>query len=175
MRKLIIGIGLFFGILFFAAMAGLIVGQFLPEEHEVSLSAEFGISPDSLWSILTNYESYPDWRIDLHRVDLLSDEDGLKHWQEFDQSKMDLTYTEVIVDRPTLLIIKIVDHDIPFGGTWKMEFSSVAAGCMLKITEKGTIESGFFRFIATYIFGFDSTIRSFINMLKLYLGEEEIN
>ena len=175
MRKLIIGIGLFFGILFTVAMLALIIGQFLPAEHEVSLSAEFEQPPDKLWNILTNYKGYPEWRIDLHRVDLLSNMNGLHRWQEFDQSKMDLTYVEVKVEKPRLLIIKIVDQNISFGGTWKMELSPTSNGCLLKVTETGTIESGFFRFIATYIFGFDSTIRSFINMLKVHLGETEIS
>ena len=175
MRKLIIGIGLFFGILFSAAMLAMIIGQFLPEEHEATLSTEFEQPPAKLWSILTNYASYPDWRIDLHRVDLLSDMDGLHRWREFDQSKMDLTYTEVKVEKPRLLIIKIADENISFGGTWKMELTPSIKGCHLKVTETGTIDSGFFRFIATYIFGFDSTIRSFVNMLKVHLGEMEIS
>ena len=174
MRKFIIGIGLFIGIVFLSLMMMMIIGQFLPAEHEVSLTADFDLPADSLWSILTSYESYPDWRIDLHRVEVLPDSIGLHRWREFDQSKMNLTYTEVEVNKPLLLTIKIVDQNIPFGGTWKMELNSLNTKSQLKITETGSIESGFFRFIATYLFGFDSTIRSFINMLKAHLGEASI-
>ena len=119
-----------------------IVGCFLPVHHQASRSAEFSKTPGNLWPLIADPAAYGNW------------------WKGADVK------TAVIESSPpSRLVTKIVD-ETAFGGTWTFEIAPTETGSRLTITEKGEIYNVIFRALAKYVFGYTSTMDSFLEALS---------
>lgn len=126
------------------ALVGIIalIGFFLPVNHEASRTAELNTPPEAIWPLIADPRSYGKW------------------WKGADVK------TEVIESAPpSKLVTKIVD-ETAFGGTWTFEIAPTAAGSRLTITERGEIYNVLFRALAKYVFGYTSTMDSFLEALS---------
>ena len=74
------------------------------------------------------------------------------------------------MDAPRVLVTRIAEAGLPFGGTWTYDISPEAAGARLTITENGEIYNTFFRFMARFILGYQGTMRSYMTALEKRLG-----
>ena len=64
---------------------------------------------------------------------------------------------------PSRFVTKIDDASQPFGGTWTFEIVPVSEGrTRLTITERGEIYNPIFRALARFVFGYTSTMDSFL-------------
>ena len=129
------------------AIVGVIalVGYVLPVRHEASRSAEFKKSPSQVFALIENPAAYHEW------------------WEGADVK------SEVIErDPPRKLVTRIVG-ETQFGGTWTFEVAPTTAGSRLAITERGEIYNVIFRALAKYVFGYTSTMDSFLEAAKLKL------
>ncbi len=61
-----------------------------------------------------------------------------------------------------LLVVRIADLDLPFGGTWTYEIAPVAGGSTLTITEDGEIYNPIFRVMSRFVFGYESTMAAYL-------------
>ena len=123
-----------------------LVGYFLPVNHEASRSADFDRTPSELWTLIADPTSYGNW------------------WKGADVK------TAVVESQPpSRLVTKIVD-ETQFGGTWTFEISPTPTGSRLTITERGEIYNVVFRTLSRYVFGFKSTMDSFLVALKQKLN-----
>ena len=80
----------------------------------------------------------------------------------------------LVVERmepPRLLVGRIADPGLPFGGTWTYEIVPVSDGSRLRITEDGEIYNPIFRFMARFIFGYEGTIRGYMASLQKRLAQ----
>jgi len=122
------------------ALAGVValVGWMLPIKHEASRSAEFSRPPDMVYDLVSNLDSYPAW------------------WPG-NAAKV------AVVERspPSRLVTQIVG-ETAFGGQWVMEIVATAHGSRLTITERGEIYNPIFRALAKFVFGYTSTMESFL-------------
>jgi hypothetical protein len=79
-------------------------------------------------------------------------------------------------DPPRKLVGKIADpqRKLPFGGTWTyvIEPSGDGNGCTLTITEDGEIYPPPFRVMAKYVFGYTSTMESYLKALSNKFGQD---
>jgi uncharacterized protein YndB with AHSA1/START domain len=150
------------------AVAGAIaalIGSRLPRAHRASVERRLPGSPDVLWRTLTDIDRFPSWRRDLKRVTRLPDRDGKPVWvEEGRNGKMTLAFERM--EPPRLLVTRIADPDLPFGGTWTTEIMPAAGGTRLRITEDGEIYNPLFRFMARFIFGYDGTINGYLSALE---------
>lgn len=131
------------------AVVGIValVGFFVPVNHEASRSAEFNKPPADLWPLIADPASYGDW------------------WKGADVK------TEVIESTPPSKLVTKIVGETAFGGTWTFDMAPVAtSGSRLTITERGEIYNVIFRSLAKYVFGYTSTMDSFIEALKLKLS-----
>jgi hypothetical protein len=65
--------------------------------------------------------------------------------------------------RPSRFVTKIDDPAQPFGGTWTFEIEPrTGGGARLTITERGEIYNPIFRALARFVFGYTSTMESFL-------------
>ena len=119
-----------------------LVGFFLPVSHEASQRAEFSKPPDAVWALIADPNKYREW------------------WSGADVKT-------VIVESapPSKLVTKIVD-ETQFGGTWTFEIAPTPTGSRLTITERGEIYNVVFRALAKYVFGYTSTMDSFLEAAK---------
>ena len=141
--------------------AAMLIGWLLPETHRASRQATFQTSPETVWALITNVEGFPSWRSDLTSVQRLPERDGRPVWIE-EGSNGRITLAVERSEAPRLLVTRIADPDLPFGGTWTYEISPAAGGSTLTITEDGVIYNPFFRVMARFVFGYESTLAAYL-------------
>ena len=119
-----------------------VIGYFLPVAHEASRSADFNKSPDQVFALIADPNSYKSWW------------DGAEVKTE-------------IVERvpPAKLVTKIVG-ETQFGGTWTFEVVPTPSGSRLTITERGEIYNVVFRALAKYVIGYTGTMDSFLEAAR---------
>ena len=69
------------------------------------------------------------------------------------------------MEPPSLLVARIADPKLPFGGTWTYRIAPAAGGSDLTITEDGEVYNVFFRFMSRFVFGHHATMDGFIKHL----------
>jgi uncharacterized protein YndB with AHSA1/START domain len=150
-----------------AAAAGIaaIIGSRLPRGHRASGERTLPVAPDVLWRTLTDVDAFPSWRGDVKRVERLPDRRGMPMWVENARSGK-MTFAFERMDAPRVLVSRIADPDLPFGGTWTSEITPAPTGSRLRITEDGEIYNPLFRFMARYVFGYEGTIDAYLSALE---------
>ena len=149
-----------------ATLAGVIalIGSRLPRAHVASRATEVPAPPEAVWQAITDVDAFPMWRSDVARVERLPDRAGKTTWVEHSRSgRIPLTIERT--DPPRMLVTRIADPDLPFGGTWTYEIAPAPAGSSVKITEAGEIYNPFFRFMARFVFGYETTMASYLAAL----------
>ena len=142
-----------------------IVGSWLPRSHRASRDRIVAASQEAVWSSITEVEAFPTWRSDVSRVQRLPDRDGRRVWVEEGRSGK-MTFVAERSEPPRLLVARIADPDLPFGGTWTYEIAPAAGGSRVTITEDGEIYNPLFRFVARFILGYEGTIASYLAALE---------
>jgi uncharacterized protein YndB with AHSA1/START domain len=145
------------------------IGSRLAQSHRASVARTFPVDADVIWSAITDVEAFPSWRSGVTRVERLPDRNGYPAWIEEGRSGK-LTLAVERMEPPDLLIAKIADPNLPFGGTWTYEIVADGAGNRLTITENGEIYNPLFRVMARFIFGYEGTIRAYMSSLEKRLA-----
>ncbi len=150
-----------------AAIIALIalIGARLPRSHSATREARFDVPPQAIWDVITSVDAFPSWRADVKKVERLPDINGQVAWVEQGSSGR-LTLAVERREPPTLLLLRIADPSLPFGGTWTYELTPSAGGTTLAITENGEVYNPLFRFMARYVFGHEGTINAYMASLK---------
>ena len=141
------------------------IGASLPKGHSVSRTARVPMSPDALYGLLADVDRYPTWRSDVKTLERLPDHEGKPAWVETMSAGRIPLYFERM-ERPTLLVARIADPSLPFGGTWTYRISPAGTGSELTITEDGEVYNPIFRFMSRFVFGQTATIESFVKHLE---------
>lgn len=145
------------------------IGSRLPRSHRASVARRFPVAADVIWAAITDVDAFPSWREGVKRVQRLPDRNGLPVWIEEGRSgKMTLAIERM--ERPRILVGRITDPNLPFGGTWTYEIVPDGVGSCLTITENGEIYNPMFRFMARFILGYEGTIRSYMSSLEKRLA-----
>jgi hypothetical protein len=148
-----------------------IAGSLLPKGHTATRRATFRRPATVVWSALTEIEKFPTWRRDLSSVERLPDREGRPVWREKGRNGT-LTLEQVEASPPRRLVGRIADKNLPFGGTWTYELSEVDGATTLAITEDGEIYNPVFRVLASYVFGYSTTLEKYLVDLGRKYGEE---
>jgi uncharacterized protein YndB with AHSA1/START domain len=153
-----------------AAVAAVValVGWRLPRSHDASRQASFSAPAEAVWTAITDVDAFPSWRTDVKTVQRLPDKDGRAVWVE-NGSSGKLTLAVDRAEPPRLLVLRIADPDLPFGGTWTYEITPSPGGSSLTITEHGEIYNPVFRFMARFVFGYEATIATYLQALDARL------
>jgi uncharacterized protein YndB with AHSA1/START domain len=145
-----------------------LVGTRLPRDHAVTRKGSFNAPPESVWAAITDVDAFPSWRSDVKKVQRLPDREGRKAWIE-EGSSGRITLAVDRSEAPRLLVLRIADRDLPFGGTWTYEVAPAPGGSTLTITENGEIYNPMFRFMARFVFGYEATMASYLASLEDFL------
>jgi hypothetical protein len=148
------------------------IGAFLPSRHISTRAARFHQPPDAIWRAIADYAKFPEWRKDVSRVETLPDLNGKPVWREFDRHGGSIPYQVMVMVAPRVLVTRIADPQLPFGGTWTYEISSQADGSsLLRITEDGEIYNPIFRFAARFVLGYTQTQEQYLQALGAKFGQ----
>ena len=162
MRYVLIGIGALVAIATVIAA----IGWSLPVKHRASVARAFQASPTQIFALITDVSSFPSWRSDVKGVDTLPDENGRKRWVETTKSGPPITFVVERSEPDRLLVARIANTDLPFGGAWTYELSPAGTGrTMVRITEDGEVYNPVFRFVSRYVMGHEATIKQYLSSI----------
>lgn len=141
------------------------VGSTLPVAHSAQVMGDVRGSPEEVWAVLTDVGSFPAWRSDVSSVTRLERAAGPPAWTE-EGSAGALTLEVTESDPPRRMVTRIADDGLPFGGRWTYELTPSGTGTHLVITEDGEIYNPVFRFMARFVFGYQSTLENYLEQLQ---------
>ena len=150
-----------------AVCGGLVafIGSRVPQAHVASRRATFPAPPETIWRFLTDVDAFPTWRSKVKKVTRLSPDAGRPRWVE-EGGNGRITYVFERVEQPRLLVTRIADADLAFGGSWTFEIAPVPDGTAVSITESGEIYNPIFRFMARFVFGYEATMAQYLADLQ---------
>ena len=163
-----LGIGL-------AAIVGLVaalyvVGAFLPRDHTARMEIAVQSPPERVWALVSDFAGTARWRDDVSRAELLSADGGPLRFVEISRSGT-VTFEVVSQEPPRRQVVRIVDDDQPFGGTWTWTIEPDGAGSRVAILEEGFVKSPPLRVIARLFFPPTRTMDAYLRALARELGE----
>jgi hypothetical protein len=172
MRAIRAGIFVLVALIVLVVLVVVAIGAFLPQQHISTRAAQFHQPPDAIWQTITEYSKFPAWRKDVMRVAMLPPVNGKPSWREFDNHGGSIPYEVMVMVPPRVLVVRIADPKLPFGGTWTYEISSRKdAGSLLRITEAGEIYNPIFRVAARFVLGYSRTQEQYLQALGAKFGE----
>jgi len=142
-----------------------IVGAMLPKAHSASRTARIALPPDALYAVLSDVSQYTAWRKDVKSLERLPDRDGRPAWVE-DVNGMKIPMYFERMERPSLLVGRIADASLAFGGTWTYRIVPAPGGSDVTITEDGEVYNVIFRFMSRFVFGYHATMDTFLKNLQ---------
>lgn len=142
-----------------------VIGYALPQAHSVSRTVRLPLNPDAVYALLSDVDKYPVWRPGVKSLTRQADHDGLPAWTEVaGGNKIPLRFERM--ERPSLLVARIADPSLPFGGTWTYRIAREREGSLLSITEDGEVYNPIFRFVSRFVFGHAATLDEFVRDLE---------
>ncbi len=158
------------GCLIAAIILMVLIGSGLPREHVAARVAIFHRSPTELYAVASDFATMASWRSGLQKVEILPSRDGQVCYREMSPRRA-LTYLVTANDPGKKLELKIIDEGLPFGGTWTIEFAPAPEGGSVRITEHGEVSNALFRFLSRFVFGYTSSMDTYLRDLGKKFGE----
>ena len=146
-----------------------VIGYSLPKGHSATRTARVALPPDAVYALLTDVDKYPSWRPTVKSLTRQSDRDGRPAWTE-EVSGMKIPLQFERMERPSLLVARIADPALPFGGTWTYRIRAATGGSEVTSTEDGEVYNPFFRFMSRFVFGHTATLDEFVKNLESRAG-----
>jgi Polyketide cyclase / dehydrase and lipid transport len=145
------------------------IGAMLPRRHVASMAMQIDRPPAEVYAAIRDFGSFPKWRADVSRVELLGVVSGHEQFREH-ASHGAVTY-EVVEDVPgQKLVTRIVDRDLGYSGSWTYSIAAADGGSMLRITENGDVPNPLFRFMSRFVFGHTATMQRYLAALGKHLA-----
>ena len=158
------------GLLLVALVVPFAIGSSMPRDHVAIMSIQLKTQPDRVWALVSDFTGATAWRKDLKAVRAEPSAGGAVRFTE-SSSFGDVTFEVIAQEPPARQVLKIVDDDQPFGGTWTWQLVPDAGGTRLTITEAGFVKNPMFRFMGTLFWSPTDTIRNYMTGLAAHLGE----
>jgi hypothetical protein len=138
-----------------AVLVMIMVGAGMPPRHVVTRRKSFAAPPERVWSALLSIRQLPIDRSDLRSVDLGT--------ATTPPSTVEVVGTPVKImfdtfRPPRTLVVKTVEADVSYGGTWTFELElETAQITRLTVTEEAEVRGRLLRF-AVRAFGLDDSL-----------------
>lgn len=142
----------------------MVVGWLLPVKHEASRTAQFKQPPEKVYGAVSDVAGYANWLDGVSRIELLDAANGRIRFREHTNTGP-IVMEVAEASPPGRFVTAIADPDQPFGGTWTFEIAPEEGGSRVTITERGEIYNPIFRFMAKFVFGYTSTMESYLRSL----------
>jgi len=149
-----------------------IIGLVLPRDHVASVTAKIAAPPAAVWAAIVQPEAFPTWRGDVSRVEMLTSTANGPSWREHTRNGA-LTMGVEQSDPPRRVVTRILDQNLPYGGTWEYDIApDGASDSRVTITERGWVSNPIFRFVSRSIMGHTSSMETYLRSLGKHFGGE---
>jgi len=145
-------------------------GRSLERDHIVSSSITLIAPADSVWRVVRNFETQPNWWSALKSSKRLVGRPR-ETWEQ-DMGRSGIVRFEIRSETPgRRLVTEILNDDQQdFGGTWTYDVVTTGAGTEITITENGWVETPLYRVVSKWM-GKHRTIDSYLRSLAGVYGE----
>jgi len=167
MRYVYIGLGSVIALVVIVAL----IGWMLPVRHSATVARTYKASAPALFGLLTDAPSFPTWRHEVTKIEMLPDENGRRRWKETTKNGP-ITFVAERAEPDRLLVARIADASLPFGGSWTYELTPVGNGSTtLRITEDGEVYNPIFRFVSRFVMGHEATMKQYLSAVGTRFAE----
>jgi uncharacterized protein YndB with AHSA1/START domain len=146
-----------------------LVGSLVPRNHVARVRIALKSSPERVWGLITDFAGTPRWRKDVSKIELTSSSSPVRFVEHSKQGKV--PFEVVSQEAPRRQVVRVVDDDQPFGGTWTWELAPDGSGTRLMITEAGFVKNPIFRAVGLVFFSPSATMEAYLRGLARELGE----
>jgi hypothetical protein len=148
----------------------LIAGSLIAREHHATSTIELPVAPAQVWSAISEWRAFPQWRKGETAIEAFTASDGREGWVETSRfGRMPLVVERAEPHR--LFVGRIADDRLPFGGTWTHRLEPLpGGGTRLASTEDGFIRPPLFRLLAKCVFGYHQTLNAWQRQLAGRFG-----
>jgi uncharacterized protein YndB with AHSA1/START domain len=146
------------------------IGAMLPVKHRASRQIKLHQPAEKVFAAINDPASFPSWRSKVKKVEILPERDGHRVFREIGGDGEILYEVDSVVP-DTLLVTRIADKSLPFGGKWTYAVIPAGDSTTLKITEDGEVYNPLFRFVSRFVMGHHSTIDQYLRDLAIKFGE----
>ncbi|MEO8192929.1 MAG: SRPBCC family protein [Gemmatimonadales bacterium] len=143
----------------------LVVGWSLPVKHHAAREEVFAATPHTIFELITDVDSFPQWRSSVKTVEHVPDTLGKRRFRETGSDGPILYEIEESVP-DSRLVTRIAETNLAFGGSWTYELTPRGDSTALRITENGEVYNPIFRFVSRFIMGHTSTIDDYLAALR---------
>ncbi len=147
-----------------------VIGALLPREHTASRSLVIHQAAATVWNAISDFAAAPSWRKDVSRVERGPDRNGHPVWIEHGSNGA-LPLEVVEASPPSILVTRIADPNLPFGGTWTYRLGEESGSTRLTITEQGWVSNPIFRFVSRVVMGHHATIDAYLKNVTVRFNE----
>ena len=145
-------------------------GRSIPREHVASSTVTLVASSDTVWKLIRNFSSQPEWWSEMKGVTRITGRPR-ESWEE-DMGPTGTIQVEVTseVAGRQLVVTILNEKQQDWGGVWTYDVMTTGAGTEVTITEEGWVEQPFFRVVSKFM-GRHRTIDSLLRALSDNFGE----
>ncbi|HEX8639627.1 MAG TPA: SRPBCC family protein [Allosphingosinicella sp.] len=142
------------------------VGALLPCEHVARVEAVVPGTPAAVAALIRDVEAQPRWRSAVDSIDVLGrrPQGALRYVERSGADSITFDFAEEARDARFRSVI--ADPDLPFGGEWTITLAPAGSGTRLAIEERGEVRDPLYRFFARFVFGHESTMRTYLADLE---------
>lgn len=159
LRWVLIAIGVFVAI----GVAGYVAGMLLPPTHTARMEGVVAKAPADIATILRDVRRYPGWRRGVVVQDISQTADAVTYVEVAGTDRIAYRLTEPVRDGQ--FVATITDPSLPFGGAWTITLTPEGAGTRVGIQEVGEVRDPVYRLFARFVFGYTSTMKTYLEDL----------
>ena len=138
----------------------LAAGALLPREHLATGEALIDAPPEVVAARIADPAGYSAWRKGVI-VDQVRREGERVLWRETSQGdKVD--YALDVEEPGRRWRTTILTRGLPYGGYWLIELTPEGTGARMRVSEHGFVDNLAFRALGRFVFGFDSSLKTWL-------------
>lgn len=153
------------------ALTALAAGMLLPRDHVITRRLILSRTPDAVWRAVTDSVQIVSWRTDLASLERRADSAGHAVWREHGTTGAERT---VVVLEETAPVYRLTRRSDRAGDTvaeWEMRIERHPSGVLVTVTERGTIQRRWHRFVSQFTSGHAGALERWLELLAAAFDE----